>query len=396
MVFGKLDWYSAMVYNVSFKQVLEFLNVEYDFYNDLIANGFQRNCCYSTQQIFTFNGITLEINFDDYILLDLDFDDIFTHKFSHIRIDISGIGLDFLRGIFKRPYELELYLHNVQNYISFGELGKDVKITRADFAFDFVNYEKCPDFVEQLLDWFFKTEYNPEFRTSSGGLYTGRSTPGLKYSLRTGDQHTIYFGTTRSNKLLRIYNKLMQYQKNGVLIKPLPFSDDLEVKSWFRIEFQTRKVEAEKYLFGFTRFEDILKIIFNDYLIRDKNGNPVPILLDLYDWGSLQEITYNVSFMQLKTVIETAKTNISRSMQSIVLYIARYGVRYFLNYLYNEMKKLSYESKSASSRSLAFNIKTSRMLNEENLCFDDLYLSNFFGSLNLDLERLGFKDESKN
>ena len=114
----------------------------------------------------------------------------------------------------------------------------------------------------------------------------------------------------------------MQYQKNGVLIKPLPFSDDLEVKSWFRIEFQTRKVEAEKYLFGFTRFEDILKIIFNDYLIRDKNGNPVPILLDLYDWGSLQEITYNVSFMQLKTVIETAKTNISRSMQSIVLYIA--------------------------------------------------------------------------
>lgn len=69
MVFGKLDWYSAMVYNVSFKQVLEFLNVEYDFYNDLIANGFQRNCCYSTQQIFTFNGITLEINFDDYILL---------------------------------------------------------------------------------------------------------------------------------------------------------------------------------------------------------------------------------------------------------------------------------------------------------------------------------------
>ena len=94
--------------------------------------------------------------------------------------------------------------------------------------------------------------------------------------------------------------------------------------------------------------------------------------------------------MQLKTVIETAKTNISRSMQSIVLYIARYGVRYFLNYLYNEMKKLSYESKSA------FNIKTSRMLNEENLCFDDLYLSNFFGSLNLDLERLGFKDESKN
>ena len=83
-------------------------------------------------------------------------------------------------------------------------------------------------------------------------------------------------------------------------------------------------------------------------------------------------------------------------MQSIVLYIARYGVRDFLNYLYNEMKKLSYESKSASSRSLAFNIKTSRMLSEENLCFDDLYLSNFFGSLNLDLARLGFKDESKN
>lgn len=396
MVFGKLDWYSAMVYNVSFKQVLEFLKVEYDFYNDLISNGFQRNCCYSTQQIFTFNGITLEINFDDYILLDLDVDDIFTHKFSHIRIDISGTGLDFLRGIFKRPYELESYLQNVENYISFGELGKDVKITRADFAFDFVNYEKCPDFVEQLLDWFFKTEYNPEFRSPSGGLYCGRPNAPIKYSLRTGDQHTIYFGTTRSNRLVRIYNKLMQYQKNGVLVKPLPFSDDLEVKSWFRIEFQTRKVEAEKYLFGFTRFEDILKIIFNDYLIRDKNGNPVPILLDLYDWGSLQEITYNVSFTELKTVIETAKTSISRSMQSIVLYIARYGVRDFLNYLYNEMKKLSYESKSASSRSFSFNIKTSRMLNEENLCFDDLYLSNFFGSLNLDLERLGFKDESKN
>lgn len=143
----------------------------------------------------------------------------------------------------------------------------------------FVNYEKCPDFVEKLLDWFYKTEYDSNYRTSSGGLNCGRPNAPIKYSLRSGDQHTIYLGTTRSNRLVRIYNKLMQYQKNGVIVKPLPFPENMDVKSWFRIEFQTRKVEASKYLFGFNRFEDILKIIFNDYLIRDKQGNPLIFFL---------------------------------------------------------------------------------------------------------------------
>lgn len=390
MVYGKLDWYSVMIYNVSFRKVLQFLKVEYDFYNDLIANGFQRNCCYSTQQIFTFNGITLEINFDDFLLLDGDIEKIFDFDFVHIRLDISGTGLDFLRGIFKQPYELELYLQNLESYNIFGEVDKDFKITRADFAFDFVNYEKCPDFVEKLLDWFYKTEYDPNYRTSSGGLNCGRPNAPIKYSLRSGDQHTIYLGTTRSNRLVRIYNKLMQYQKNGVIVKPLPFPENMDVKSWFRIEFQTRKVEASKYLFGFNRFEDILKIIFNDYLIRDKQGKPLDFLLDLYDWGSLQEITYNASFTELRSVLDSAKVSINRSLQGIVIFIARYGLSGFVQYIYEHMEHMNYSSKSASARSLAFNIKVSRMLNEENISLNDLCLENFCGNLNLDLERLKF------
>lgn len=77
-------------------------------------------------------------------------------------------------------------------------------------------------------------------------------------------------------------------------------------------------------------------------------------------------------------------------MQGIVIFIARYGLSGFVQYIYEHMEHMNYSSKSASARSLAFNIKVSRMLNEENISLNDLCLENFCGNLNLDLERLKF------
>lgn len=371
-IYGKLDWFSCMFYNTSIVKLFEFLRLPEDLLTDFLSNAFEQNMGYCTNQVLTFEGVTFNINFDEFVLLDYDYSKLWDFKFDKIRVDCSGSGLEYLRSLaFHEVGELEIYLNDINNYP--GEVDKDFKVTRADFAFDFINYAKCPDFVERLLDWFYKTEYNPEFRTPSGGLFTGPSDRPLKYSLRSGDQHTVYLGTTRSLKLVRIYNKLMQYQKNGITVKDLPkFLEDVDVRSWFRIEFQTRQKEAGHYLFGFRKFEDILKILFNDYLIRDSHGKSLDFMLDLYDWGSLQQIPYNTPFTELKTVSQSSVNAIRKNVFNIALFIARFGLKGLVSLLNSEFEKLDIDCPSSARRSVSYKQKLSRYLVEEDLSLSSL------------------------
>lgn len=305
-IFGKLDWFTCIFYNTSLVKLFEFFRLPEDLLTDFLANAFEQSLGYGSNYVLVFEGVSFYLDFDEFLLLDFDCTKIWEYTFSKIRVDCSGSGLEYLRSLgFKEAGEIETYLNDISNYS--GEIGHDFSVTRADFAFDFINYERCPDFVEKLLYWLNQAQYtydmhkyDPTVETSltpTGCLNVGRNVHPMKFSTRTGDQHTVYIGTVRSLKLVRFYNKLMQYQKNGVTVKPLPLCyQDIDIKSWFRIEFQTRKKEAMHYLFGFRNFKDILKILFNDYLIRDSHGKPIDFMLELYDWGSLQEIPYNRNF----------------------------------------------------------------------------------------------------
>lgn len=76
---------------------------------------------------------------------------------------------------------------------------------------------------------------------------------------------TTYLGSKKSNKFVRIYDKLMERCAHGMAEKALPVFDhplDSDVLSWFRIEYQVRKsivisffmdvmIEAKVYLSTF-------------------------------------------------------------------------------------------------------------------------------------------------
>lgn len=370
-IFGKLDWFSCMFYNTSIVQLFEFLRLPEDLLTDFLANAFDQNMGYCTNYTLVFEGVSFHLDFDEFLLLNYDYSKIWDYKFSKIRVDCSGSGLDYLRSLgFHEVGEIESYLNNPDNYP--GEIDRDFKVTRADFAFDFINYDRCPDFVEKLLNWFYSTEYNPDYRTPSGQINVGGTCP-LKYSLRSGDQHTVYLGTTRSLRLVRIYNKLMQYQKNGVTVKELPTCySDIDIQSWFRIEFQTRHKEAGHYLFGFRTFKDILKILFNDYLIRDSHGKPIDFMLELYDWGSLQEIPYNTPFTEMKTVSKSIERTIRKNAFSIALFVARYGLKGLINLLNEEFEKLDFDCPSSARRAFSYKQKLSRYVVEEDLSLSSM------------------------
>ncbi len=287
MIYAKLDWYTVMLYNTSIECALSKLNIDTEIYEELLASCYERSYGFTSKAVFSVYGVSCELDQDDY--LSTEQGSIFHKKFGKIRLDISGHGLDYLRSFF----EVDTKLMSPDFW---GER-EDFNVTRSDFAFDFVNYQ--PEFLDTFLNYIKDKERAGELIPNSSRLRCGGSGKNIQYSYVCGDQQTLRLGSPRGDKLLRIYNKLLQYQKNGVLMKPLPeaFKDEGEVKSWFRIEFQTRRKSAEAYLYGYKKLEDTLRFIFKEYMIRDEQGKPLDFIMNLYDWDKLPEIRQNADFV---------------------------------------------------------------------------------------------------
>ena len=93
---------------------------------------------------------------------------------------------------------------------------------------------------------------------------------------------------------------MLQYQKNGVLVKPLPeaFKDEGEVTSWFRIELQTRRKSATEFLFGTDGdLKRVLRTVFDNYKFIDRSGRVLPFIENLYDWEKIPAIIQNANFV---------------------------------------------------------------------------------------------------
>lgn len=239
MVYAKIDWYTVLLYNVSFEDVLKKLNCVYDICDEILNSGYQHSEGYRTDMVYSVNGVTLQVNFDDVLLVDKD--NIFFNKWKSLRLDISGSGLDYLRTLNKG---IDANFCDVNFW---GQEGT-YKVTRCDFAFDFVNHygSFLDEFIYKLQDL---QRNNIIERGNDGNTYLGTQMGvdgrgrRTAYNMRTGSNvKCLYLGTTRSDKLVRIYDKKLEQTKNGVFKKGVPQyfqGDDKDVKSWFRIEFQT-------------------------------------------------------------------------------------------------------------------------------------------------------------
>ena len=203
--------------------------------------------------VFVFNYIRIEIAKFYFYLQEPD-TKVFDMVVPSIRVDLSGKALDYLRGC-----DFEFYDFRANQCLL------SYHITRCDWAFDFVNY--CPDFMDKLID------HIQRHSLASGRIPLSSTHGAVKYSLKLGSEKTLYLGASKSDKLLRIYDKALQLKDadTGLWKEEIPYDDP---DSWFRIELQTRNKTAHGLLMPgldgqIMEYIDILKYIFDSYAFAD-------------------------------------------------------------------------------------------------------------------------------
>lgn len=226
---------------------------------------------------------------------EIDSEDIF----SKIRCNISGSGLAFLRGL---GFEIAKKC-NPDVWFD-PETGEKFifHLTRCDFAFDLINYK--PEFLDKCIDHC-RTQHTYADRIA---LLNGGT--GLRYSYRLGDQKTLYLGSPRSEKLLRIYDKRLEYidKKTKAYIKDNPYHNP---DSWIRVEWQCRNefahglffsTDCDGNFFEKVQFMSVFRQIYERYCFSDMtssywNRQPAPFWHELFDWDVIPRIIENNNFV---------------------------------------------------------------------------------------------------
>lgn len=285
-IYSKIDWYTAIFQDMTFNDVLRWVGLDPDIYvSDFLKTQIVRCSGYDNVLVFNYEGVSVETSYFNYFKSPelLEVTDCFDVVVPIVRLDISGRGLDFLRS---KGLEPDSHLRDYES------APKPMHITRADFAYDLVDYK--PDFLDTCIDY---VESN---HTKDGRLciYHG---VGLKYSLRTGGEKTLYIGSKNSDKMLRIYDKKLQYYdlNTDSYIKPVPFEDNPQPYSWIRIELQTRNKVADSLIFGDGDMLSIFRYIFDTYCFSDvanttkQNRVPAKFWQELFDWQEIPRIIQN-------------------------------------------------------------------------------------------------------
>lgn len=332
-----IDWYQAVFNDCTIQDVFESIHVNYlvtDDVEKVFAERFFVSVGYETNLVFNFNGIILKLRaYDLQMLLHEhglnDFDEldvgVFDWVFPYVNLTLSGQTLGYLRScgidvndILFKPLEIN-------------REGATYHVTRVDFAFDLVNY--CPNFIDDCIDQIERS------RLPSGRLMTIGRSSGMCYSVRLGDQKTIYLGSGKSNKLLRIYDKKLQFQNK---LGECPYNEGLEVpESWIRIELQCRREsECHKLLYGSNG--DIMKVlryVYDEFALVESDGSNSgrerhvsEVWISLWDWESIGKIIQNANCVQTSNSFDRAVSYIEKqAFSAIVEVMAHLGTNGFVD-----------------------------------------------------------------
>lgn len=363
MIYAKIDWYSVIINNVSIYDVMEQLQIPMDDYIEFCSRPVQRSQGFSTDTYFSVNGVTCSISSADYFYNISQSQDVFTTPVTKLKLDISGTGLDYLRGM----YDVDRLLSDPNFW------GEGLHhLTRCDFAFDFINYQ--PTFLDDLI-------FNISDMIKSGALPNqtrldnGRS-GGVTFQLNLGKAKTVYFGADRSDRKLRIYDKKLERSKNGIFVNnAFEFKEDPVINSWFRIELQTRNKSAHNLIYSYNNdLKNILRVVFEDYCIRDDTGHILECIEKLYNWDTLPPIIQNRNSVQLAPVLERSIRYIEgQAFASIVTFISRYGFDSFKHFICECLDEIFTRDDFCSlRRSMNISKRISTMMIEEELLLSDL------------------------
>lgn len=338
MVYASLDWYTAILRNMSIKDVLDRLGAFAELHDEMLEEAYRKVVGFNDDFKFRSNGIGIDVSWHDYMEVSEDLSKIVEFKFSKLRLDISGSGLRFLRSLQEDTSYVDKLLSDIN---TFGD--NLVHITRCDFAYDFVNVHES--FVDELSSELLNLQQDPFAPRSRGGAQSdlgvegGKSGQSFTYELKLGNNiKCLYFGTSRSERLIRIYDKKLQLvDKNGAWKKQLnglvpSFPQDENINSWFRFEIQCRKRWAHEYLFNMNGDPlCILRHIFDTCKFKDpRSGMVFESVRKLFTWSDLPSFMCILHFTELeKPVLQKSEEALERVMSSLLVLYDYYGIDKF-------------------------------------------------------------------
>lgn len=336
-IFAKIDWYSAVFQTCSINDVLAFLHIEHET-DDFFERSFSRALGYDTQVTYSFDGVSIAVSYSliNHFAVDLTNSSVFDFIFDRLRLDISGTGLDSMR---QKWIEMGADPGTFDDYLrTEPELPRgQMHVTRCDFAFDLIDYK--PEFLDIVIEHLNNCGY-----TRAPIMHKGSAGGAVNYSIRIGDQKTVYLGSPRSDRMLRIYDKKMQLtDDDGVWLKAV---DHADCDSWIRIELQTRNKIAHGLCLGEGDFTSIFRYIYENYCFRDTNYHvnsqkPVAFWDELFDWENVPPIIQNLQFTIIVPVAEKAHRFVmGTAYKSIIVEIATRGLWGFISCIVGQLVDL--------------------------------------------------------
>lgn len=322
----KFDTYSAVWQNSSIRDIFNHYMI-----GDLLDTFVLENerICIDAMNIenwhLAFNGIRISFKTFDVptFSYESDLDEFLDAVIPKIRFELNGKGCDYMT------------LNGISTFeVLRKPLPEDkAHVTRIDIAYDLVDY--MPDFQRKLKEFCL----NPVNQSSYLRLAICNLPSGTTFSLRAGDQETVYIGAPTSDKLLRVYDKYLQKSKKTGVLEESPYGVD--IKSWIRIEWQLRNKKAHEVLFGRYEkdyFTEVFKKIYENYRFRDltKEGTVVAQFWEeLFDWNTIPSIILNLSFVEKTDMQHDIKVMFERSKGSIADFLNVFGWDAFIE----EMQK---------------------------------------------------------
>lgn len=339
-IYCKIDTLSFVFNETTVNHVLRWLNLN-DSVNEILKTMTPINSGRYPKFLFSFNGIFIEIPQFDLYNIDKSIP-AFDVLCKEIRIAMGGHALDYLRSI-----GIDFYEHRFKD----PDLGPSghFHCTRCDWAYDFVDYK--PEFLDTLIDY-----------VQNNTLPSGRvpvANTAFGYTLRLGSsEKTLYIGATSSKKLLRCYDKRLQFLHPDLgILTQAPYG---QCESWFRIEWQLRKDVAHSYLFSLDKktgayndFISVLKEIFETYSFADPTFDnrygPRPVVgfwQEFLPWSEISgRIIQNAKYVQPTNRVEKVTRFIEGScLRSILLYLQIYGKKGLEDQLEAYLRSFDFEN----------------------------------------------------
>lgn len=322
----KFDYFTAMYYDCKVLDLLKFFNLDMYLTDDLFEcynkRDYLNNSAGKFLKILLAPGISVELPVQSIWTAlklseayDIAFDQFCNTVFPSIRLALTGTGLEYLRSEnydVEKRFMLPSYLVGVDGkFYANAPDGTRCKITRLDVAFDFLNYDV--DLYKLMC------ELCDKYESSPGNIFCGldiKKCRSSKWTAKVGGERTLYLGSTASKKLVRVYDKLFQFQQGKDSLAKFPYKtvDGVIPDSWIRLELQLKYDECDDILFTCAGdFSKMLNWFYYHFALCKAKNEVIPEFESFFNWDLISSIIQNANYGKvLPTVEEKIASIISR------------------------------------------------------------------------------------